>query len=249
MTCQLEIVSEHRDIVGDDAVRVFREEGGTIGRSLQNDWILPDPDRYISGRHATIDYKGGIYYLIDTSSNGIYVNGDCEPIGKGNPRRLFNGDVLRFGDFEITVSIEHGESIAMPLDDEPESKVSENVATLVPEDQLETGVQLLDEDEITGDDDFQSALFGSPTDTGITERAEEAVEELYEPPKHHVPKELADADLVATDLIDSFLDGIGINRAELHPSTDLAEVMQNLSLIHISEPTRPAPLSRMPSSA
>ena len=115
----------------------------------------------------------------------------------------------------------------MPLDDEPESKVSENVATLVPEDQLETGVQLLDEDEITGDDDFQSALFGSPTDTGITERAEEAVEELYEPPKHHVPKELADADLVATDLIDSFLDGIGINRAELHPSTDLAEVMQN----------------------
>jgi type VI secretion system FHA domain protein len=226
MTCQLEIVSEHRDIVGDDAVRVFREEGGTIGRSLQNDWILPDPDRYISGRHATIDYKGGIYYLIDTSSNGIYVNGDCEPIGKGNPRRLFNGDVLRFGDFEITVSIEHGESIAMPLD-EPDSQVSENVASLVPEESLETGVQLLDEDEITGDVDFQSALFGSPADTGVTERAEEAVEELYEPPKHHVPKELADADLVATDLIDSFLDGLGINRAELHPSTDLGQVMQN----------------------
>ena len=103
MTCQLEIISEHRDIVGDDAIRVFREEGGSIGRSLQNDWILPDPDRYISGRHATIDFKGGIYHLVDTSSNGVYVNGDCEPVGKGNVRRLFNGDILRFGDFEITL--------------------------------------------------------------------------------------------------------------------------------------------------
>lgn len=226
MTCQLEIVSEHRDIVGDDAVRVFREEGGTIGRSLQNDWILPDPDRYISGRHATIDFKGGIYYLIDTSSNGVYVNGDCEPVGKGNPRRLFNGDVLRFGDFEVNVTIEHGESIVMPLD-EPESKVAEHVASLVPEESLKTGVQLLDEDELTGDDDFQSALFGSPTDTGVAELAEEIVDEKIVPPKHHVPKELAESDLVATDLIDSFLDGLGINRAELHTSVDLAEVMQN----------------------
>jgi len=226
MTCQLEIVSEHRDIVGDDAIRVFKEEGGSIGRSLQSDWILPDPDRYISGRHATIDFKGGIYYLIDTSSNGVYVNGDCEPLGKGNTRRLFNGDVLRLGDFEITVSIEHGESIVMPLD-EPESKVSENVASLVPEESLVTGVQLLDEDELTGDDDFQSALFGEATETGVVDQVDDSVEQPVKAPKHSVPKELAEADLVATDLIDSFLDGLGINRAELHPSVDLAQVMQN----------------------
>jgi type VI secretion system FHA domain protein len=227
MTCQLEIVSEHRDIVGDDAIRVFREEGGSIGRSLQNDWILPDPDRYISGRHAAIDYKGGMYYLVDTSSNGVYVNGDCEPIGKGNPRRLFDGDVLRFGDFEITVSIDAGESIAMPLDDEPKSTVAEHVASLVPDDSLKTGVQLLDEEEMTGDNDFQSALFGEPADTGVVERAAELVEEKIEPPKHHIPKSLAESDLVATDLIDSFLDGVGINRAELHDSADLGELMQN----------------------
>jgi predicted component of type VI protein secretion system len=227
MTCRLEIVSEHREIVGDDAVREFGEKGGTIGRSLQNDWILPDPDRFISGRHATVDYKGGIYYLVDTSTNGIYVNGDCEPIGKGNPRRLFNGDTLRFGDFEMTVSIESGESLVMPLD-EPEAKVADHASSLVPEESLLTGVQLLDEDEITGDDEFQSALFGRPNDTGVVERAAQKVAEKIEAPSQPAQSTaLAEADLVATDLLDSFLDGLGINRAELHPSADLGEIMQN----------------------
>jgi type VI secretion system FHA domain protein len=226
MTCQLEIISEHREIVGDDAIRVFREKGGTIGRSLQNDWILPDPDRFISGRHASIDYKGGIYYLIDTSSNGVYINGDCEPIGKGNPRRLFNGDVLRFGDFEITVSIESGESIVMPLDDEAPASRG-HATSMVPEESLRTGVQLLDEDALTGDDEFQSALFGDHADTGVVERAVKKVEQEFDKPIPKTTTALAEADLVATDLLDSFLDGLGISRSELHPSADLGEIMQN----------------------
>jgi predicted component of type VI protein secretion system len=226
MTCQLEIISEHREIVGDDAVRVFREQGGTIGRSLQNDWILPDPDRFISGRHATIDYNGGIYYLVDTSTNGVYINGDCEPIGKGNPRRLFDGDVLRFGDFEIAVTIDSGESIVMPSD-EPMSAVATNVDQFVPEASLRTGVQLLNEEEITGDDEFQSALFGDAVETGIEEQASKIVKEKIDKPIASHLTSLAEADLVATDLLDCFLDGLGINRAELHPSVDLGEVMQN----------------------
>ena len=147
MPLHLEIISEHRDIVGDDAVREFGEEGGTIGRSLQNDWILPDPDRYISGRHATIDYKGGVYYLADTSSNGVYVNGEREPVGKGNPRRLFNGDKLRMGDFEIAVTLDRGESIVMPLEGE-QTELPEPIEQKVAEVSLRTGMQLLDEDEL-----------------------------------------------------------------------------------------------------
>ncbi len=231
MTLRLEIISEHREIVGDDAIREFGEDGGTIGRSLQNDWILPDPDRYISGRHATIDYKGGIYYLVDTSTNGVYMNGDCEPIGNGNPRRLFNGDTLRFGDFEMVVAIDSGESLAMPAPPPP-SVVPDNVELLIPEESLGTGVQLLDEDEITGDDDFQSALFG---DSEI-EVEIESMDDIFDqkeqpvaPPPHpkHEALPLAEADLVATDLLDSFLDGLGISRSEMHPSVDLAEIMQN----------------------
>ena len=226
MSCQLEITSAHRELVGDDAIRVFGEDGGTIGRSLQSDWILPDPDRFISGRHATIDCRGGIYYLLDTSTNGIYINGDCDPIGKGNPRRLFNGDVLRFGNFEMSVTIDSGESLVMPLD-EPASAVTEHAASLVPDESLMTGVQLLDENEITGDDEFQSALFGGHTNTGIAERAVSKAKEKSDKPRSHAATALAEADLVATDLLDSFLDGLGINRTEIHPDVELGEIMQN----------------------
>ena len=223
MALQLEIVSEHREIVGDDAVRVFRENSGTIGRSLQNDWILPDPDRFISGRHATIDFRGGAYYLADTSSNGVYINGDREPLGKGNPRRLFNGDTIRLGDFEINVTVDEGESIVLPLD-EPESPVTDNSGSMVDIDPLKTGMLLLDEEALTGDDEFQSALFGGPIQTGVAEPAKSDPEP--EKPKA-APTPLAQADLADGDLIDSFLDGLGLNRAELHPSTDLGELMQN----------------------
>ena len=96
MALQLEIISEHREIVGDDAVREFVEDGGTIGRSLHNDWILPDPDKYISGRHAAIDFKGGIYYLAYLSSNGVYVNG-----AKVDECVLNDGDDVTVGGYKF----------------------------------------------------------------------------------------------------------------------------------------------------
>lgn len=224
MALQLEIVSEHRDIVGEDAVREFDGQGGTIGRSLQNDWILPDPDRFISGRHATIDFQGGAYYLADTSSNGVYINGDCEPLGKGNPRRLYNGDVVRFGDFVINVSVDEGESIAMPLDDS-QSVVTDHARSMVDEVAMKTGLLLLDEEALTGDDEFQSALFGNhaETDVALPEDIEPQAAQPAAP-----PAPLAEADLDERDLIDAFLKGLGVDRNELSPATDMNEVMRNV---------------------
>ena len=228
MALQLKIVSEHREIVSNDAEREFREEGGTIGRSLENDWILPDPDRYISGRHATIDHKAGMYYLLDTSSNGVYVNDEVEPIGRGNPRRLFDGDRLRMGDFEFTVSLDSGESLAMPLDQEP-SVAPDHVEQFVDEVSLKTGVKLLDEEEITGDDEFQSILFGdSPAETSSSPTPEPEIEIEIEPAANDAKparKNAAALSVSAEDLFDSFLDGLGINRAELHPSVNRPEMM------------------------
>lgn len=225
MPLQMRIVSEHSEIVGDDSERLFREEGGTIGRSLQNDWILPDPDRFISGRHATVDFKGGVYYLADVSTNGVYVNDDCEPLGAGNPRRLFSGDKVRMGDFEFVVSIDEGEDLVMPETPLP-SVVPDNIEQLVPEDPLRTGVQLLDAEEITGDDDFQSILFGDAPNEPSEAPIEKTDNLDIVPP---APAEVSpDAEsLAAEDLFNSFLDGLGISRADLLQSAGYAEIMRN----------------------
>jgi type VI secretion system FHA domain protein len=105
MPLTLKIVSKQRHILGADSVRVFSVHGGSIGRSPDSDWVLPDPDRYISGHHARIDYRDGAYYLRDTSTNGVFVNRSDQAVGRGNPIRLYDGDELRMGDYLFQVGI------------------------------------------------------------------------------------------------------------------------------------------------
>ncbi len=221
MALRLEIISEHKEILGEDCVREFRENGGTIGRSLQNDWILPDPDRFISGNHATIDFQSGAYYLADVSSNGVYVNGADEPLGKGNPRRLFDGDQLRMGDFEMLVHLDEGEDLEMPPDPPP-TVVPDHIEQLVPEDHIRSSMLLLDEEAITGDEEFQAALFGTATPV------QPASPETPKPSAANPARLEVDAAVKpSTELFDVFLNAMGISRADIHPSVDPVEVMTN----------------------
>src|SRR5262245_19535590 len=105
MGLRLQIISRHRQGLGERATMEFGQSGGTIGRSLESDWVLPDGQRYLSSRHASIDYRSGSYYIVDTSTNGVYVNDGEQPVGRGNPQRLFTGDRVRIGEYEIQVEI------------------------------------------------------------------------------------------------------------------------------------------------
>jgi len=222
MGLQLEITSENKSLLGDDCTRLFRKEGGTIGRALENDWILPDPERFISGRHATIDHRSGSYYLADTSSNGVYVNDDDEPLGRGNPRRLFDGDRLRMGSFEFLVKLDEGEGLEMPPPPKP-TVVPDHMEQLVQEDILRSSLMLLDEEEITGDDEFQAALFGGPVSAKTNGKsAPEAVAEINPLLEPDEP-----AGIPANDLVDAFLQAAGIGREDIHPSVDPLELMTN----------------------
>ncbi len=107
----LRVTSHQHQALGPDSVKVFDEQGGTIGRARNNDWVLPDPERFVSGRHAAITYRDGGYYLDDTSTNGVYINDSEQPVGSGNPVRLNDGDQLFIGDYEITVSIEAKDAV------------------------------------------------------------------------------------------------------------------------------------------
>jgi type VI secretion system protein len=106
MALRLRVVSEHSTRLGTLGTKVFGVHGGTIGRATDNEWILPDPERYLSGKHARVDFRAGAYVLVDTSSNGTYVNGAQVPLGKYHDYPLKDGDYVRLGEYELLVSID-----------------------------------------------------------------------------------------------------------------------------------------------
>jgi type VI secretion system protein len=106
MALRLRVVSEHAIRLGEQSTKLFGVHGGTIGRATNNEWILPDPERYLSGKHARVDFRAGNYVLVDTSSNGTYVNGAQVPLGKYHDYLLKDGDYVRLGEYELLVSID-----------------------------------------------------------------------------------------------------------------------------------------------
>src|SRR5581483_5446396 len=85
MTLRLRVVSDQRRSLGDRSSIVFTVDGGTIGRSADNDWVLPDPLRYVSAHHARVDFRNGRFMLVDLSTNGAFVNDETEPVSRRNP--------------------------------------------------------------------------------------------------------------------------------------------------------------------
>lgn len=88
--------------------KTFDERGGTIGRSASCDWVLPDPEHYLSSRHAALIVEDGEVLLIDTSTNGVFINHSPEPVGGDRSVPLQDGDVITAGDYEIQVSMSAG---------------------------------------------------------------------------------------------------------------------------------------------
>lgn len=145
MALRLRVVSNQKGQLGQAQLREFVACGGTIGRAADNDWVLPDEKRFISSRHALIDFQAGAYYLVDTSRNGVYVNGADTAVGRGHPQRLFDGDRLRLGEYEILVEVTAGdEHIA---DDGMRDSVVR--AQLVPIDES-VEMKLVDESKMRG---------------------------------------------------------------------------------------------------
>ncbi|MGH8205431.1 MAG: type VI secretion system-associated FHA domain protein, partial [Steroidobacteraceae bacterium] len=99
-------VSDQRDALGRDASIVLGVGGGSIGRAHDNDWVLPDAQCYLSAHHARVQCRSGSYYLLDTSTNGTYVNGGTVPISRRNIYPLRDGDSLRLGQYQISVNID-----------------------------------------------------------------------------------------------------------------------------------------------
>jgi len=126
---RLKVISDQRRALADRSSAAFSVEGGTIGRSADNDWVLPDPSRYVSAHHARVQFREGHFYLQDVSTNGVYVNDEMEPLAKrgSSGYRLTNGDMLRIGEYHIVAAVDE-----RPSEPEPLAAVPTSIQVLKP---------------------------------------------------------------------------------------------------------------------
>lgn len=104
MTITLRI--DNLDVLPDGGPLEYRSAGRglTIGRGETCDWSLPDPSRFVSGRHCEVRYEGGTYWLSDVSTNGTFLNGARQRMK--SPHRLVTGDRVGIGHYVVSVSVE-----------------------------------------------------------------------------------------------------------------------------------------------
>lgn len=112
MTLILSVISSGNNTEHESLEYEFNESGGTIGRRLSNAWVLPDDNRHLSGSHATIEFEKNCYFIIDTSTNGVFVNGSTKPLGRGNRHPLEDGFQLMMGTFTIRVAVKADKELA-----------------------------------------------------------------------------------------------------------------------------------------
>lgn len=101
----LTVTHADRAILPDKIVQEFGEAGGTIGRGADNTLHLPDPERYVSSRHARIECEQNEFFLVDTSVNGVYIDGAHSPVGRDNRVLLTDGMVIEMGDYTLHATL------------------------------------------------------------------------------------------------------------------------------------------------
>ena len=81
-----------------------QNKGLQVGRSSSMDWTLPDPERHISSHHFSIEFRDGAYFLVDTSTNGTFLDGQKHRIDGAH--RLVQGDRFLVGHYYITGEVD-----------------------------------------------------------------------------------------------------------------------------------------------
>src|SRR5215472_1360243 len=94
------------------SISIQGKRGIDIGRDQYLDWTLPDPSRFISGKHCEVRWHDGGYWLHDISRNGTFLDGADNRLKE--PHRLRNGDRFAVGHYIILATIDDEGSGAEP---------------------------------------------------------------------------------------------------------------------------------------
>jgi type VI secretion system protein len=105
MSLCLTITSYHKITPGQCVEITLDHAEMTIGRGLDNGWVLADPERLISSKHCVIKYVNGRYVVTDNSTNGVELVIAGIRLRRGNSEPLQDGEIIKIGGYEISARI------------------------------------------------------------------------------------------------------------------------------------------------
>ena len=157
----------------------------TVGRGAESDWVINDTERHLSKLHCRVDSRDDGFTLTDLSSNGVFINGSGEPVGRDRTVRLQDGDRVAMGRYELEVRIE-GDSLEA---DDPFADISPPSPPVAVED-LDVGFP--SKSESMSRPIFAAPFGSSPVDPLIPEDFD-PLPQTSDPPADadHVPPEQA----------------------------------------------------------
>ncbi len=111
MSITLKIISYQRLTPGQQESFQTDTNRFSIGRNPDNHWILPDPQRFMSGTHCWLENRDGSWFITDTSTNGVFLNGSEQRLTKNVPVALNQADRIRLGDYELEIDFQESEQV------------------------------------------------------------------------------------------------------------------------------------------
>ena len=99
------IVHQGQELLGNRSEVIIDADVYSIGRGNDNSWVLPDPKLHISNKHCVIHRKHNEFHLTDISTNGVYLNGQSDPLGRGRSQILKHGDSILIGEYLIKAAL------------------------------------------------------------------------------------------------------------------------------------------------
>lgn len=102
MYLTFEVVSPNASALGSSRRKVFTVDGGRIGRSPENDMVLPGVG--VHRHHATVRFINGVFFVEGVGTNGIAINDPERVLPRNEPYPLKSGDKVFIDEYEVLVS-------------------------------------------------------------------------------------------------------------------------------------------------
>ena len=102
MYLTFEVISANAASLGAGRRKVFTVDGGRIGRSPENDMVLPGVG--VHRHHATVRFINGVFFVEGVGTNGIAINDPDRVVPRNEPYPLKTGDKVFIDEYEVAVT-------------------------------------------------------------------------------------------------------------------------------------------------